>query len=246
MSAPRAAAAGTSAATALHPPLEEVAEGVFRVEKILPSGWACNMLVVRLPGGGTLVHSPTWIDERTCDIVERVGVPEVLFAPNHFHHLGIGRFRARYPDAVVVAGTQAERRLARKGHAGLVDVATVSSRLVAGAHWLRCEGTRNGEVWLSLPGDAGPTWITCDAFFNVLRPITGVMGVLLRSLHTTPGLCIGQTFLWLGLRERATYRAWLLAALDEERPRRLLLSHGEVVTLDDASQPLRALIAARL
>ena len=39
----------------------------------------------------------------------------------------------------------------------------------------------------------------CDAFFHVTRPVRGVTGFALRMLRTTPGLCVGTTFLWLAV-----------------------------------------------
>jgi hypothetical protein len=34
-----------------------------RFEKVAPSGWSWNMLAVKLPESGLLVHSATWLGD---------------------------------------------------------------------------------------------------------------------------------------------------------------------------------------
>lgn len=216
------------------------------LEKADGSGWGLNMLVVPLPGGGTLVHSPTWLGDETFAQVEALGEPTILFAPNHFHHVSLARFRERWPNATAIASDVATPRLRAKGHEGLASLASVTSRLPAGATWLPCEGTKAGEAFLSLPGERGPTWVVSDAFFNVVRPVTGVLGVVLRTLKATPGLAIGQTFLWLAVRDRAVYKKWILDLVERERPARVLFSHGVAIEGDDLPERLAALVRARI
>jgi len=204
------------------------------------------MILLRLPAGGVLVHSPTWLGEDTVAQVEAIGEPRVLFAPNHFHHLSVPRFRERWPGAMIVAGRDAIAGLKKRGHESAVPVDVATPLLPPGAHWLECQGTRAGETLLSLDGQAGRTWLACDAFFNVQRPVTGVVGFALRALKTTPGLCIGQTFNWLALRDRRVYREWVLAALDREKPTALWVSHGETVTRPDLPEVLSQLVRARV
>ena len=216
------------------------------LEKAVGSGWGLNMIVVPLPCGGTLVHSPTWLGDETFAQVGALGEPKILFAPNHFHHMSLARFRERWPNAAAVASDVATPRLRAKGHEGLASLASVASLLPAGAKWLPCEGTKAGEAFLSLPGERGPTWLVSDAFFNVVRPITGFMGVVLRALKTTPSLAVGQTFLWVAVRDRAVYKKWILELVERERPTRILFSHGVAIEGDDLHERLAALVRARL
>jgi hypothetical protein len=219
---------------------------VVALEKLASSGWGLSMLVVPLPSGGVLVHSPTWLGDETFARVEAIGEPEILFAPNHFHHMSLARFRARWPNAKPVASDVATPRLRARGHEGLASLASVASSLPEGAHWLACEGTKAGEAFLSLPGERGATWLVSDAFFNVERPTTGAMGFTLRALKTTPGLSIGQTYLWLALADRVRYKKWILAELSRERPTKMLFSHGVTIEADDLADRLAALVERRL
>ncbi len=219
---------------------------VVVLEKVAPTGWSWSMQLVRLAGGGVLVHSPTWLGEGTFERVSAIGEPRVLFAPNHFHHLSLQRFRDRWPAAVVVASEAALPRLRDEGHRGLAELESASGLLPPGASWLRCEGTRSGEAWLSLARGAGRAWIVCDAFFHVTRPLSGVTGLALRALAVAPGLRVSRTFRWLALRDRAAYRAWALAAIAREAPSELHVSHGERLAAPDLAARLTGAIERAL
>jgi hypothetical protein len=221
---------------------------MVRFERLDRSGWPTNMFAIPLPDGGALIHSPTWLgDDRTFARIEAVGTPRVLFAPNHFHHLSLARFRARYPQALAVATRTAMARLNAKGHRGLSELAAAAPLLPPGAHFLSCEGLRSGEAWLSLVGDRGQrTLLVGDAFFHVGRPVTGFAGFFLRRLGTLPGLRIGDTFRWLAVRDRAAYRRWVRDVLSREAPRRLAVSHGEILEADNLVDRLVTLADQRL
>lgn len=223
--------------------MNEIAPGVLRLEKVASSGWCWNMLVVKLPGGGLLVQSPTWLGDDTFEQLDALGEVKVLFAPNNYHHLSLPRFRARYPNALAVASEVALPRLRAKGHEGVVELSEAERLLPVGARWLRCEGTKSGEAWLSLPGSV---WLVCDAFFNVERPVTGLMGMTLRTLKIAPGLSIGKTYRWLALRDVALYRTWALEKIVSEAPRHLVPSHGEAVSSETLASRLEELVRDKL
>jgi hypothetical protein len=209
------------------------------------SGFPITMHVIALPKGEVFVHSPTVIDEDVFARVEALGVPRILFAPNHFHHLGLAGFRARFPGAAAVAAAPAIPRLRRRGHDGLVT--TEATALPPGFRWLVPDGTRSGEAWLSVDddGDGGPTWIVCDAFFHESGPVRGLEGAFLRAAKVVPGLCIGATFTTLCIADRARYRAWVADALAREKPLKILFSHGAPIE-EDAAERLTAVLRARL
>ncbi|APR77380.1 Hypothetical protein A7982_02727 [Minicystis rosea] len=217
----------------------EIAPGVHRFERVDDSGWSFNMFVVRgLEPDGVVVHAPTFVDDATFDAIEAIGPVRALLCPNHFHWLAVRRFRERFPEARVVADARAVPRLTRK-----LGFAPEAATWPA---WRSPAGLKNGEGWLSLPSPDGPTWIACDAFFNIERPVRGAIGAMLRWSKTVPHLCIGRTFHWLAISDRAAYRSWLLARLDEERPHRLLVSHGEPIEGAALADRLRAVVADRL
>lgn len=72
-----------------------------------------RMTVVRLPGGGLWVHSPTEPDAAVFDAVERLGPVRHLVAPNTLHYWWIPEWHARFPQARVHA-VEALRRRAKR------------------------------------------------------------------------------------------------------------------------------------
>jgi hypothetical protein len=211
---------------------------IHRFEKVAKSGWCWNMHAVPLPDGGLLVHSPTWLGEGTFERLEALGTPRVLFAPNHYHHLSLGRFRERYPEAVTVARRDALPRLRKQGHDGVQPLDEVTTALGASLAWHEPAGVKNGEAWLV----AGDTLLVCDAFFNVERPLRGAMGWALELLAVAPKLRISRTFEWLCIRDKHAYAAWTADFFARTELRRLLPSHGEPVTSENLAQTLTSLV----
>lgn len=64
-------------------------------------GHPTRMTVVRLPGGGLWLHSPTAPTEPLLDSLEKIGPVRFLIAPNTFHHAWISDWKARFPEAEV-------------------------------------------------------------------------------------------------------------------------------------------------
>jgi hypothetical protein len=224
------------------------------IEKRLANGWGLNMIALALSpgpraergmGDSVLVHSPTYDGDESFAKVDAIGKPRILFAPNHFHHQSLPKFIERYPEAAVVATEKACVRLRKRGHARVQPLASVT--LPSGVRFLEPPGTRAGEAFLSIDDhDGARAWVVSDAFFNVERSVTGLGGMVLRALKTTPGLAVGQTFLWLALADGAAYKEWILAALARERPTRLYVSHGETAEAPDLYERLAQLVRARV
>lgn len=221
-------------------------QSVIQLQRNTSHGWSFGMFLVPLGGGGLLVHSPTWLGDKTFETVDKHGAPKILFAPNHFHHLSLPRFRERYPEARVVASVKARPRLSQQGHKGIETTDEVGDRLPEGMHFLPCEGTKSGETFLSVPDEGGRAWIVCDAFFHVPGPLTGAKGALFRALKTGPGLAVGTTFWLLALKDSKAYLRWLAEKLEAERPTRVLFSHGQPLEGADVPERLLELAKRRL
>jgi hypothetical protein len=87
-----------------------VAARPFRVLGFLDIG--TRMTVIRLPDGGLLLHSPVEADAATRAAVEALGPVRWIAAPNRFHHLFAGAWRAAHPEARLLGapGLDAKRR----------------------------------------------------------------------------------------------------------------------------------------
>ena len=220
--------------------------GVDRLERVLDGGWSLSMHLFALPGGGVLVHSPTWCGEGTFDAVDAAGEVRAILAPNHFHHASLARFRARYPAALAVATAQAQARLARKGHRDLADLDALAPLLPAGARAIACAHMKTGEAWLVWPAPGGPALVVCDAFFAVEGPVRGPRGWLLRRMQIAPGLCFGWTTKYVAVADRPAFRAWAAETIAGIAPRWLVPSHGAPVEDGELASTLTALLARRL
>lgn len=219
--------------------------GLFALEKVATSGWCWRALALRLDADELLVVSPIrGTSERAS--LDAIGKPRFVLAPNHFHYFGIAELRERDASLECVATRTASARLARKcGHA-FAPLEALRERLPAGVELLEPLGLKNGEAWLRVSSSSGVTWAVCDAFFNVSRPVTGAMGLALRATATVPGLRIGNTWRWLATGDRRAYRRWLEERIEADRPRRLIMGHGDIVEDDGLSDRLLELARARL
>ena len=205
------------------------------------SGWGWNVHLARLPSGGLFVYSPAWLGDDTFAQIEKHGTPEVLFAPNHVHHISLEKYRQRWPKAVACASKRALKRLGQQGHPGMVDAA--EAPLPAGARLLATEGTNSGETILSVDGE----WITADAFCNFEKRVTGVTGAVLRLLQvSTGGISVGRLFEWFVCKDPRRYCAWLQEQVDAEKPKKIYFSHGVPASGPDVGARLVAEAKRRL
>jgi hypothetical protein len=211
-------------------------------------GFSWRTGALSLGDGGTLLYSPTpkLGDAAHAALLPLGGPPAILLAPNQFHHLGLPEYLDRYPGARAVASERARKRIARKSRREIGSIDSIRERLPTGASVLEPPGLKNGEVWLRVEAPAGVIWMVGDAFFSLPRNGPGALGFFLRATGTTPGLRIGSTFLWFGVREKKAYREWLLAQIAEDTPRTLVTSHGEIVRDADLPDRLRELGETRL
>ncbi len=223
----------------------DITPGVTVLERRAASGWAWNLGIVALPGGGTAVYSPSWLDDATLDRVASVGEPRVLIAPNAYHHVTLPRFQERFPRALVVASAEARPALAKKGRKNLVDLDEALPLLPTGSQWYRCEATKTGEAWLVVPHAAGRTLFVCDAFFNLTHPTSGFVGWVLRRLKVAPGLRISTTYQMLAVKHVGAYVTWAKTALAAIAPTEVVFSHGETIKGPDCGARLLAAIDAR-
>jgi len=203
------------------------------------------MHLARLGDGGVLIYSPSWVGPSVFDQVEAHGTPRLLVIPNHFHNLAIRRFRERYPEARVVAHTEALPRLRRKGHERIDSIETARDQLSPHLELVTPEGTKNGEIWL-LERGAKPELAIGDAFFNLSGPLTGLVGWFMRVAKGAPGLCIGQTYRWVGLQDEPLYKRWLIEWVQREQPQTIHFCHGVALTGPGTPKALIELARRRL
>jgi hypothetical protein len=95
--------------------LQAIAPGLWHVEhhhQMFGFDFRGRMTVVRLAGGGLLLHSVGPIDDELDAQLRELGPVEHIVAPNLMHHMYLPRAIERHPDAEVwgVPGLPAKRR----------------------------------------------------------------------------------------------------------------------------------------
>lgn len=221
--------------------------GLFTAERRVWTTWSLRCFALALPGGGTLVVSPVkGLGDDAFASLSPVGAPKVFLAPNHFHHVGVPEWSARFPGAFTVCSETARPRLTKqRKETALRPLSDAVGLLPKGASFLEPAGTRNGETWLRLEAPTGVTWVVSDAFFWSTQAVPGPAGLFLRLTRAVPGLAVGNTFKWLATKDRAAYKAWVLAQLEKDRPTRMCFGHGETLFDEQLAARLKALVEAR-
>jgi len=82
--------------------LSPIGEEIWQVARPFRAGGmevGTRMTVVRLPGERLWLHSPVRIDDDLTREIDALGDVAYIVAPNKVHHLMIGPWRERYPNA---------------------------------------------------------------------------------------------------------------------------------------------------
>ncbi len=196
-------------------------------------------------GRRLLVVSPgaPFDDARHAELA-RWGRPAWLLAPNHFHNAGIAAWKARYPDARVVAHPRALPRLRRQvPGVAFEDLSGLEAELPAPMRLLCPPGARQGEVWVSLRTPAGVAWFVTDALVNESK-LVGPAGAMLWLAGFRARLMTNPLFKTFFLDDRAAYRRWALDELAREAPTLFVPAHGRTLEGPDTPALLQAAIEA--
>jgi hypothetical protein len=184
-----------------------------------------RMTVIRLAGGGLLLHSPVALDARLCTELDAIGAVRFVVAPNRVHHLYAGRVRERYPDPRLWIGPGLERKRPDLEYVAILgDEAPPEWRGQVEQVFFRGRPFENEVVFFH---PASRTLLLCDLAFNFgpgTAPVTRWLMKLLRSYGR-----FGPSKLdpWL-IRDRAAARASLerILAWDFDR---VVVGHGDVL-----------------
>jgi len=184
-----------------------------------------RMIVVRLPDGSLLLHSPVRLDEATRRALDALGPVQHVVAPSLVHHLFAGDYAAGYPSARVFAapGLPDKRRDLRVDEI-LGDGAPAAWGGALELHLFR-GAPRINEVVFFHP--ASRTLILTDLAFNVVSPPSGRARLFL-GLVGAAGRFGPHRLLRLLIRDRRAARASLdrILAWDFDR---VTVTHGDVL-----------------
>lgn len=213
-------------------PLERVTDDLWTAQdtlRFLGVRIPVRMTVIRLGDGGLWLHSPLQATDDLVAQVSALGPVQHLVAPSCLHHLFIGAWQSRFPDAHMhgVPGLAAKRP-------DLAFDATLGQVTTTAPTWgddidhLAIEGVPrlNESVFLHRPSR---TLLVTDLVFNLARP-QGLVARLAFSAMGGSGR-VAQSPEWrLFMRDRQAARQSVerLLAWDFDR---LVPAHGDVVPI---------------
>lgn len=221
-----------------HGPLEMVAEGIWSAEGsiAMPLGrFPRRMTIIVLASGGVAVWSPIPLDDAQMAKLDSLGPVRFLIVPNAGHRLDIRAWKARYPEAKVIAPPGA-----REAVAEVVPVDATDNILAdPGVTLERVAGTKADEYAMIVTREDGATLIVNDILasvrhphglganimarlfgFGVKRPRTSR---LVRRMYVADGKAVARQF-----------RAWA----EIEDLRRVIVSHVDIIA-DAPAEALR-------
>jgi hypothetical protein len=174
------------------------------------------------------------------------GEVTALVAPNRFHHLGIGEWLKRWPEARAYAGEQSLRRLNEKCSAGAV-FAPLSQLppLRAGIHIDNPPGMKNTDLVLRVRTGRGWVWYINDLLMNMRElPKNSLARLMLAVAGMKKGLCAPRMARMLNVRDRKAVGLWLFVELDAKPPAVVVFGHGDPLSGNDPGARLRSVIEA--
>jgi hypothetical protein len=214
-----------------HGKLTEVDDGLLTVVGSIhmPIGdFPRRMTVVRLRDGRLVVWSAIALDEDEMLALERYGQPAFLVVPNDHHRLDAPIWKQRYPGLVVVAPAGARDKVAQA-----LPVDTTSPDFGdPDLLWFAVPGTREHEAALLVHRPDGATLVLNDIVANIRHP-TGFGGWLMRLAGfagDAPQIpAVAQIAM---VKDKEALRTQLLEWSEIPALRRILVSHGEPISVD--------------
>ncbi len=222
-----------------HGPIERLAENFWRVRGELarmPIGRV--MTLARRSDGTVVIHNAIALEEAMMAEIEAWGRPATILVPNRFHRLDAPAFAARYPDARVLCPAGAREKVASVVR---VDGDFADLPADADVSLAHLDGTRDREGVLEVRSADGTSIVVNDVLFN-LPPMPGLRGLIFRLDGAVGRLRVARLSRLLLVGDRAAFRAHLERLAARPDLRRIVVSHGNMVT-DDPSAALRAAAA---
>jgi len=187
-----------------------------------------RMTIVRMDSGALWVHSPIPFDAALADLVAKLGPVRWLVGPNCLHHLHLGTWSARFPDAELWGAPGLAAKRGDLTFTGTVGTGNEPWR--AELDTIVIEGSpKLGEtVYFHR---ASKTLVVTDLLFNMQK---------IRGFFTPWVLRMMGTY-----RKLAMSRVWRIGVTDRGKlaesgrrvlalgAKRLVMSHGEVIEVLD-------------
>ena len=225
-----------------HGPLTEVDDGILTVVGVIKMPLMQlprRMTVVLLADGRLVIWSAIALNEQGMAKLQAFGRPAFLIVPNSKHRLDLKAWKARFPQAQVVAPRGARDKVAEIVPVDASDPSFGDSAV----QFLAVAGTDERESAMLVRRAKGTTLVMNDLIGNI-RDAHGLGGWLLRKMKFAgPSPQVPAPVKIAMLKDPAAFRAQLLQWSKIEGLRRILVSHGDPIE-PNAAQALRDLVAS--
>jgi len=181
------------------------------------------MTIVRRSDGTLVLHGLMALGEETQREVEALGEIAYLVVPSGFHRLDAGRYRARYPNATMLAPAGARARVEKMAK---IDATYEGYEADATTSLEDVDGLAQREGALVVKSKRGTTVVMNDALFNMPEHQPGVSGFVLKHVtQSTGGPKVSRTARIGLVADRARYRAALEKIATTENLVRVIVAH---------------------
>lgn len=214
-----------------HGPLTQVDDNLFSVtgDLHMPVGDVPRrMTVVRLRDGRLVIYSAIALDADEMRALEVLGDPAYLIVPNDIHRMDAKIWKQRYPNLIVVAPAGVRSKVEEVVGVDHSSVDFSDSRVQC----VTVPGTSEREIALVVETTQGTTLVVNDLIWN-LNDRPGFGGWLLHAMGFTgrePRIPALVEF--RAVKDKAALRAQLEAWANIYSLKRIIVSHGDIVTRD--------------
>lgn len=200
-----------------------------------------NAMAVRLPDGSFMIISPSVEPGADADAFAALGGVSALIANNGTHHLGLGPWRAKFPQAVTYAATRAAERIRKKGKnpGQLEPIEKLQSKAGDRIGFVTISGDKIGDVCVRVHTDRGVLFYAGDFIANIhTLPRNPLFKLAFRLTDSAPGLKVFKLFFTFFVADKGAARDALIKELDAHPPAILVPAHGDVVARQDVGPTL--------
>jgi hypothetical protein len=204
-----------------------------------------NTLALVAEGGVILVSPPFQPKDTAFTELEKHGPVRALVAPNAYHHMGIGSWKARYPDAKIFAPAQSIKRVEKHTKlSGILPLSEMGAKLLGDKiEMVDMPHYKTGEVLVRWRVEGGWAWYVTDVMFNMPQLPKGLFGTIMKWTKSGPGLrrnAIGTTFM---VKDKRSLFAWLVEQAEKTPPVMVVACHGDVAKLANPAADMRAAVS---
>ena len=196
---------------------------------------------------GLVVVSPPWrVAAGVFDDLAQYGPVRALVASNAFHYLGIGEWKARFPEAAIFAPAQSIARVERQSKlSGIRPLSEAASITGTAVELIDMPHYKTGEVLVRITTARGVAWYVTDVIMNLpVLPRNPVFRLAFRLSGSGPGPRFNNIAPIFMVKDRAALRRWLCEEFHKAPTDCLMATDGDVVDLRKNPDVGRKLFAA--